>query len=131
MPKSESKKFSILCTFKSVQRLLSICAWNSKRMLSNVFVLYSFFAKIHQFCAKIAKKVKLPSAFVPSLDTFARKLSENKYFWGNFRKTKYFAQLFARTNIFAKICQNLMSSKYFHKNGISVSHVTRQVMLLY
>ncbi len=37
---------------------------------------------------------------------------------------------FAKTNIFAKISQNLLSSKYFHKNGPVVSHVSDKFCLL-
>jgi hypothetical protein len=38
-------------------------------------------------------------------------------------RTPIFAKTFAVTNISVKICQNLMSSKYFHKNGPIVLHV--------
>jgi hypothetical protein len=47
-------------------------------------------------------------------------------------RTPFFAKAFTEINISAKICQNLMSSKYFHKNGKNgpfVSHVADKFRL--
>ncbi len=39
------------------------------------------------------------------------------------------ANTFVKTNIFIKICQNLKSVKYFHKNGPFVSHIINKFYL--
>ncbi len=46
-----------------------------------------------------------------------------------FAKTFAKINIFLKTNIFASICQNRMSSKYFHKNGPFVSHVADKFCL--
>ncbi len=45
------------------------------------------------------------------------------YLGKTFRKTNIIEIFFEKTNIFAKIWQILMSSKYFHKNGPFLSQV--------
>ncbi len=45
------------------------------------------------------------------------------------RLKQIFANIFGKTNVFVKICQNLMSSKYFHKNEHFVSHVADRFCL--
>ncbi len=102
-----------------------IIIFGRNRLNIFIFAILSVFEKNfcekHYIFCKHNNYFKPPRVFVPVLNIFSeKKLSKkpNKFaktLWRKIFQRKFFTEPSIFANIFAKICQKLMSSNYFHK----------------